>query len=95
VLRGGPAETAGLMVGDELIALADQRIRRPDDINNLQAALKSGTPLSLHYVRDGKLLNTILEPGPSQVERWSLEPLPGASDALLQRRGRWLALEAP
>ena len=95
VLRGGPAEAAGLMVGDELIALADQRLRQADDIPTLLAAQKSGTPLSLHFIRDGRLLNTNLKPGPPQVERWSLDPLPEASDTLLQRRGRWLALEAP
>jgi predicted metalloprotease with PDZ domain len=95
VQRGGPAERSGLMVGDELIALAGQRLRRPDDIPTVQAAQKSGTPLSLHFVRDGRLLSTNLEPGAPQVERWSLEPLPEASDTLLQRRGRWLALEAP
>ena len=95
VLRGGPAESAGLMVGDELIALAGQRLRNPDDIRTVQAAQKSGTPLPLHYVRDGRLHDTNLEPGAPQVERWSLEPLPGASDTSLQRRASWLALEAP
>jgi predicted metalloprotease with PDZ domain len=95
VLRGGPAEAAGLMVGDELIALVGQRLRRADDLGTLLAAQKSGTPLSLHFVRDGRLLRTNLEPGPPQVERWSLEPLPEATDDLLQRRRRWLALEAP
>jgi predicted metalloprotease with PDZ domain len=95
VLRDAPAEAAGLMVGDELIALAGHRLRRPDDLPPLLAAQKSGTPLSLHFIRDGRLLCTSVVPGLPQVERWSLEPLPEVTDATLQRRGRWLALEAP
>ncbi len=95
VLRGGPAETAGLLVGDELIALAGQRLRRPDDLPPLLAAQKSGTPLPLHFVRDGRLRSTSVRPGSPQVERWSLEPLPEVTDTMLQRRERWLALEAP
>jgi predicted metalloprotease with PDZ domain len=95
VLRGGPAESAGLLVGDELIALAGQRLRRPDDLPPLLATQKSGTPLPLHFVRDGRLHSTSVEPGSPQVERWSLEPCPEVTDAMLQRRGRWLALEAP
>jgi predicted metalloprotease with PDZ domain len=95
VMRAGPAEEAGLMVGDELIALAGMRLRRPDDLPPLLAAHKSGPPLSLHFVRDGRLITTSLLPGPPQVERWSLEPLSEVTDAMIQRRGRWLALEAP
>jgi predicted metalloprotease with PDZ domain len=95
VWRGGPAETAGLMVGDELIALQGQRLRRPEDLTPVLAAQQSGPPLSLHFVRDGRLLHTSFVPGAPQVERWSLESLPEVSDAMLQRRGRWLALEAP
>lgn len=95
VLRGGPAESAGLLVGDELIALAGQRLRQPEDLPPLLATQKSGTPLPLHFVRDGRLQCTSVEPGSPQVERWSLEPCPEVSDAMLQRRGRWLALEAP
>jgi predicted metalloprotease with PDZ domain len=95
VLRGGPAESAGLLVGDELIALAGQRLRRPEDLPPLLATQKSGTPLPLHFVRDGRLHSTSVEPGSPQVERWSLEPCPEVTDAMLQRRGRWLALEAP
>lgn len=95
VQRGGPAESAGLLVGDELIALAGQRLRRPEDLPPLLAAWKSGTSLSLHFVRDGRLLCTSVAPVSPQAERWSLEPLPEITDAMLQRRGRWLALEAP
>lgn len=95
VLRGGPAEAAGLMVGDELIALAGERLRRPEDLPALLTTQKSGPCLSLHFVRDGRLRSTSIQPGLPEVERWSLEPLPEASDAMLQRRGRWLALEAP
>ena len=95
VVRGGPAEQAGLMVGDELIALAGQRLRRQEDLTPLLAAQKSGPPLPLHFARDGRLLETSLVPAPPQVERWSLDPLAEVTDAMLQRRGRWLALEAP
>jgi len=95
VQRGGPAEAAGLMVGDELIALAGQRLRRPDDVESLLTTQKSGPSLSLHFVRDGRLLDTSLNPGSPQVDRWSLEPLSEVTDAMLQRRGRWLALEPP
>ena len=31
MLRGGPAEQAGVMVGDELVALDQQRLRNGED----------------------------------------------------------------
>jgi predicted metalloprotease with PDZ domain len=91
--RHGPAEAAGLMVGDELIALADQRLRTPEDVALVLAAWPVGSRLTLAYARDGRLRFTELELQPPQPRQWLLQRDPEASAMVLERRRRWLHLE--
>nr|MCH9715311.1 PDZ domain-containing protein [Cyanobacteriota bacterium] len=95
VIRSGPAERAGLMVGDELIAVSGWRLHQPEDLTPVLAALQPGAELEVAYARDGRLRFAQLQAAPAQVERWSLEPDRQATAAAVERRRRWLCLELP
>jgi len=93
VLRAGPAEQAGLMVGDELVGLAGWRLQRPDDLAPVLTAQSDAAVLPLVYARDGRLRQTELRHESPRVERWLLEADAGAAPAAVERRRQWLALE--
>jgi predicted metalloprotease with PDZ domain len=95
ILRDSPAERAGLMVGDELIALAGERLRRPEDLAPLLSARGSGTTLEALVARDGRVFATALTPAPPRPRGWRLEVDPAAPAEAAERRRRWLALELP
>ena len=90
VHRHGPAEAAGLAVGDELIAVAGERVRQPEA---LQAAWSPGQTLEVLFCRRGRVRLTVLTAGPAAVERWRLEPDPHAPAQALERRRQWLSLQ--
>jgi predicted metalloprotease with PDZ domain len=97
VSRGGPAEAAGLQVGDELLALAGQRLRSPEQLGPLLQRLMVGEELPgsgypLLFCRDGRIRETPLRPGPPLTERWQLELDPEAAPDAADRRRRWLEL---
>src|SRR5207302_8632804 len=54
VLRGGPAERAGLKPGDILIAIEGKPAKDPNAMLNLVAALGPGKPASIRLRRDNK-----------------------------------------
>jgi len=54
VLRGGPAEKAGLKPGDILVAIEGKSVKDPNSMLNLVAALVPGKPASIRYKRDNK-----------------------------------------
>jgi predicted metalloprotease with PDZ domain len=87
VVRGGPAEQAGLMVGDELMAIDGQRLRRPED---LQTVLHADGSQELLISRRSQLRRLLLCCTPPQVERYLLKRNLAASPALLERQRLWL-----
>lgn len=99
LMRDSPAQQAGLMVGDELLALRGWRLHQPDDLAPLlepsPALERPEDGLPLLYARDGQVRLTHLKPAPPAIEGWSLEPASDADAATLERRRRWLALELP
>src|SRR6267142_2130288 len=54
VLRGGPAEKAGLKPGDILVAIEGKPVKDPNSMLNLVAALVPGKTASLRFRRDNK-----------------------------------------
>jgi serine protease DegQ len=54
VLRGGPAEKAGLKPGDILIEIEGRPVKDPNSMLNLVAALVPGKPASIRFRRDNK-----------------------------------------
>ena len=87
VVRGGPAEQAGVMVGDELVALDQQRLKSPDD---LQRALRPDHAQTLLIARRSQLRSLELRPQVPQVERYQLKRVADATDAQLAAQQRWL-----
>ena len=87
VLAGGLAEAAGLSVGDEILALGDWRVVKPEDLT-LYGAFEQ--PLPLLVARDRRLLHLTLPQG-REVEgavALSLQGKPAA--AVRRRREAWL-----
>ena len=93
VARHGPAEDAGLEVGDELMALNRQRLRRIEDVEALFEGPGHGDqPIAVLFCRDGLVRDTQLTPGPRPTSRWRLESVSDPTPMALERRRRWLEL---
>jgi len=92
IQRGGPAQQAGLQVGDELIAVGPERVRQHDELNQVLALASPGTPLDLLACREGLLRRFSLLPAPPRIERWQLVVDPAAPPLAHQRRAAWLQL---
>jgi predicted metalloprotease with PDZ domain len=93
VHRDGPAEQAGLQVGDELLALDHQRLRLADDLGPLLSADTIPSPLELLFCREGRVRGTVVVPAAPAIERWRLQIDPAAAPGAAQRRARWLSLQ--
>ena len=91
--RDGPAQQAGLQVGDELIALGPERLRQQEDLNQLLATVEPGEPLELLVSREGLLRRANLHPVPAKPDRWQLQVDGDASALAHQRRDAWLQLK--
>ena len=89
VHRHGPAEQAGLAVGDELLALDGERLRQLD---GFKAGWTPGQNRELLFCRRGRIRTGHLSPAAPSVEAWRLESDPAAPAAALERRRQWLSL---
>ena len=97
VQRGGPAESAGLQVGDELLALEGHRLRSVDQLGQLLRAAWARRAeflpeLTLLTCRDGLVGERRLRLAAPHTERWQLLVDPAASREAHDQRRRWLAL---
>jgi predicted metalloprotease with PDZ domain len=93
VHRDGPAEQAGLQVGDELLALDHQRLRLAEDLGPLLSAETAPSPLELLFCREGRVRGAEVVPAAPAIERWRLQIDPAADPGAAQRRARWLSLQ--
>jgi predicted metalloprotease with PDZ domain len=94
VERDGPAERAGLQVGDELLAVDQQRVRLAADLPPLLGDHGGHPgPLAVLFCRDGTVRSTEVRPAAPAVERWRLRIDPDAAPETAARRARWLSLE--
>jgi S1-C subfamily serine protease len=59
---GTPAETAGLMVGDVLVAANGQSLRRPTDLLDELASAKVGTPFEIKHLRGADMQTVTVIP---------------------------------
>ena len=63
VAEGGPAERAGLMVGDALIEANGQPLRRPSDLLDALSSVRDGNELTLTFLRGGTRKSVSVTPG--------------------------------
>jgi predicted metalloprotease with PDZ domain len=87
VLRHSPAERAGLMVGDELIGLAGQRLAKPEDV---PTHLRAGVAQPLLMARRSSLRELQLCSDPPQPKRYKLEPVANPTTAQQAAQEAWL-----
>ena len=93
--RDSPAQLAGLLAGDELLALDGVRLRSPEDLTPLWAAAPWCQPRQLLWVRDGLVRSGEITAAAPAVQRWRLLVDPEAEPASAQRRASWLRLQRP
>jgi predicted metalloprotease with PDZ domain len=90
VWRDGPAEQAGVMVGDEVLALAGQRLRQPAQ---LAEALQADAPQRLLICRRSQVLSLRLQAQPPGVERYRLVAQASINAQQREAQRRWLTLD--
>jgi predicted metalloprotease with PDZ domain len=90
--RDGPAQRAGLQVGDELLALDGQRLRAEEDLADLLGQADRAVAMEVLFSRDGRVRSLPLRPDPAAVVRWRLASVENPGDGALERRRRWLEL---
>lgn len=56
MVQGGPADQAGILPGDQILALAGQVVHDPEQAIHQIAALKPGTQVHIDLRRDGRVL---------------------------------------
>jgi predicted metalloprotease with PDZ domain len=93
VYRQGPASEAGLVVGDELVALDAERLRHPEDLDALLNLKRSGQQRKLLIARDGLIRNLTILPAEPSIKAWTLGLAAAQSEQTTAQRDRWLSLQ--
>jgi serine protease DegQ len=63
VLRGGPADRAGVRAGDVVVEVEGRPVADPSTMLNLVAALEPGAPAKLKLRRQGKDIDATVDIG--------------------------------
>ena len=93
VNRHGPASQAGLMVGDELVALDAERLRHPEDLDALLNLKRSGQFCQLLVARDGLIRSLTITPATPSIKAWTLGLVADQTEQTTAQRNRWLSLQ--
>ena len=93
VTREGSGSLAGLMVGDELLAMDDERLHQKEDLEALLGLGNSGQKRHLLIARDGRIRCFTVIPTSPTIKAWKLALIAGHSDRTAEARSRWLALQ--
>ena len=89
VALSSPAHHAGLVVGDELLAVGGFRLRKVDDLYKL---ISNEEPVSITFSRRGRLSETALSSGLPQVDHWEIIIDSEAPSELSNLRDRWFQI---
>jgi len=93
VNRHGPASDAGLMVGDELVALDAERLLNPEDLASLLNLKRAGQQRQLLIARDGQIRSLTIIPASPSIKAWTLGLVSGQTGQTTAQRNRWLSLQ--
>ena len=91
--RDGPASQAGLMVGDELVALDTERLCHQEELDALLDHKRSGHQRQLLIARDGLMRSLTIKPANPSVKAWTLGLVANQSGQTTTQRSRWLGLQ--
>lgn len=91
IVPGGPAERAGLLAGDEVVA-CDGRQVEPDNWEAALDRLRIGTGCDLHVFRDQELLGFRLLPATTPRDTCYLTLDPDADAQAVALRDAWLGI---
>lgn len=83
-----PAQQAGLMPDDVIVACAGHRVGT--NFSSLLDMLDSSAPLELHFFREGVLRSTLLQPRREEVGVWGLKVNSEAAEKQKVRCRDWL-----
>jgi len=89
VVRGGPAERAGLAAGDVLVAIEGLRATAAS-IAHLSTQRRAGEPLAIHAFRRDELVSVVLTTDEAPLDTCWLELDASGGDAAKARRDAWL-----
>ena len=89
VKRGTPGYDAGFNVGDEILAIGDDRVM-PDQWSKRMECFRPGERVSIFISRRERLQRLDATFGQEPVRQWALEPLPDATETQKARRKEWL-----
>ncbi|GCE65431.1 hypothetical protein OMCYN_01369 [cyanobiont of Ornithocercus magnificus] len=89
VVAGSAAQTAGVIAGDELLAVAGYRIRRPELLPEL---IPDYGTCELHLCRRGRILTVSLNPNSPKIDRWEISYDPKASSKAVALREQWFQI---
>jgi predicted metalloprotease with PDZ domain len=93
VNRHGPASDAGLMVGDELVALDAERLLNPEDLASLLNLKRAGQQRQLLIARDSLIRSLTISPASPSIKAWTLGLVAGQTGQTTAQRNRWLSLQ--
>ncbi|MGH8506549.1 MAG: M61 family metallopeptidase [Stenotrophobium sp.] len=89
VLSGSPSEQAGIVGGDQLIAVNGLRVT-PSNWSRHLNGLRPGVSCTLQFFRDDELIAVTVLPQIPPRDTWTLRLMPDVRGEKLQRRRRWL-----
>jgi predicted metalloprotease with PDZ domain len=91
VASAGPGQNAGLMAGDELLALAGRRVA-PENWEQTLDRLVPGVEVACHVFRDQQLMQVVCLPVPAPRDTCYLTLDPDADPDTIARRNAWLGM---
>lgn len=94
VRRGSAFYDAGILPGDELIAIDGRRVHRPD-WNDQIGMLNPGQSVVLHYARHGELRERTIVVGERLDAKWTLRRVEEPTDAQKAAYSDWLGQDWP
>ncbi len=92
VIPESPADAAGLMHGDELVAVGDLRVRNRGQVLARLSDHELGSAVTLHLFREGRLIarELTVEQNPARQYRFSMAPEDELAPEVLRLRTAWL-----
>lgn len=95
VLSSGPAYDAGIIAGDELIAIDDRRIESAADIDEVIEGLKLGDVVELSFFRHGVLHQIEIALGGEPAGEWKIRRVDEPTELQMTAYESWIGQKWP